>query len=43
VVVGAADRREEVPTIDPDDLRVLAAHAPGIGRIRTLGDLGEST
>lgn len=38
VVRGAADRREDVLTSDPDDLRVLAAHATGIGRIRTLDD-----
>lgn len=42
VVRGAADRKEDVLTSDPDDLRVLAAHAPGIGRIRTLDDLGSS-
>lgn len=42
VVRGAADRREDVLTSDPDDLRTLAAHAPGIGRIRTLADLGEA-
>ncbi len=40
VVRGAADRQEDVLTGDPDDLGVLAAHAPGIGRIRTLDDLG---
>lgn len=40
VVRGAADRREDVLTSDPDDLRALAAHAAGVGRIRTLDDLG---
>ncbi len=40
VVRGAADRKEDVLTSDPDDLRVLAAHTPGVGRIRTLDDLG---
>lgn len=40
VVRGAADRREDVLTSDPDDLRVLAVHAPGVARIRTLDDLG---
>ena len=39
VVRGAADRGDHVLTSDPDDLRVLAAHAPGIGKIRTLADL----
>lgn len=29
VVRGAADRNEDVLTTDPDDLHVLAAHAPG--------------
>lgn len=40
VVRGAADRREDVLTSDPGDLLLLAAHAPGVGRIRTLDDLG---
>lgn len=40
VVRGAADREEDVLTTDPDDLCALAPHAPGIGRIRTLDDLG---
>lgn len=40
VVRSAADRRDDVLTSDPDDLRVLADHAPGLGRIRTLDDLG---
>lgn len=40
VVRGAADRGEDVLTSDPVDLRTLAAHAPGVGRIRTLDDLG---
>jgi len=40
VVRGAADRRDDVLTSDPGDLAVLAAHAPGVGRIRTLDDLG---
>ena len=40
VVRGAADRRDDVLTSDPVDLNILAAHAPGIGRIRTLDDLG---
>ena len=40
VVRGAADRREDVLTSDAGDLNVLAAHAPGVGRIRTLDDLG---
>ena len=40
VVRGAADRREDVLTSDAGDLIVLAAHAPGVGRIRTLDDLG---
>ncbi len=39
VVLGAADRREDVLTGDAGDLRVLAAHAPGIGRVRTLDDI----
>lgn len=43
VVLGAADRREDVLTGDLDDLRVLAAQAPGVGRIRTLDDLTEPT
>jgi hypothetical protein len=42
VVRGAADRGEDVLTGDPEDLRILAAHARGIGRIRTLDDLGPS-
>jgi hypothetical protein len=42
VVRGAADRREDILTSDPDDLRALATHSPGIGRIRTLDDLGPS-
>ena len=42
VVRCAADRHEDVLTSDPDDLRDLAAHARGIGRIRTLEDLGTS-
>lgn len=41
VVRGAADRRDDVLTSDPGDLLVLAAHAPGVGKIRTLDDLGE--
>lgn len=40
VVRGAADRKDDVLTSDPGDLRVLAAHAPGVGKIRTLDDLG---
>ena len=40
VVRGAADRHDDVLTSDPGDLRLLAAHAPGIGKIRTLEDLG---
>ena len=40
VVLGAADRKEDVLTSDPGDLRSLAAHAPGVGRIRTLEELG---
>lgn len=40
VVRGAADRRDDVLTSDPGDLRILAVHAPGVGRIRTLDDLG---
>lgn len=40
VVRGAADRRDDVLTGDLGDLMVLAAHAPGVGRIRTLDDLG---
>ena len=40
VVRGAADRHDDVLTSDPGDLLVLAAHAPGVGRIRTLDDLG---
>lgn len=40
VVRGAADRRDDVLTSDPGDLTVLAAHAPGVGRIRTLDELG---
>lgn len=39
VVRGAADRRDDVLTSDRGDLIVLAAHAPGVGRIRTLDDL----
>ena len=41
VVRGAADRRDDVLTSDPGDLLVLAAHAPGVRKIRTLDDLGE--
>ena len=40
VVRGAADRRDDVLTSDPGDLLVLAAHAPGVGKIRTLDELG---
>jgi len=40
VVRGAADRREDVLTSDAGDLMVLAAHTPGVGKIRTLDDLG---
>jgi len=40
VIRGAADRKDDVLTSDPGDLRVLAAHAPGVGKIRTLDDLG---
>ena len=40
VVRGAADRRDDVLTSDPGDLLALAAYAPGIGKIRTLDDLG---
>ena len=40
VVRGAADRRDDVLTSDPGDLIVLAAHAPGVGKVRTLDDLG---
>lgn len=40
VVLGAADRRDEILTSDADDLRALAPHAPGLGRIRTLEELG---
>lgn len=40
VVLGAADRKEDVLTSDPGDLRALAVHAPGVGKIRTLDDLG---
>jgi hypothetical protein len=40
VVRGAADRRDDVLTSDPGDLIVLAAHALGVGKIRTLDDLG---
>ena len=40
VVRCAADRRDDILTSDPGDLNVLAAHAPGVGRIRTLDDLG---
>ena len=40
VVRGAADRRDDVLTSDPGDLLVLAAHAQGVGKIRTLDGLG---
>ncbi len=40
VVRSAADHKEDVLTSDPGGLRALAAHAPGVGRIRTLDDLG---
>lgn len=40
VVWGAAERRDDVLTSDPADLHALAAHAPGVGKIRTLDDLG---
>jgi hypothetical protein len=39
VVRGAADRREDILTSDPHDLERLAACAPGVGRVRTLGEL----
>lgn len=41
VVRGAADRRDDVLTSDAGDLAVLAAHAPGLGKIRTLDELGK--
>lgn len=40
VVRGAADRRDDVLTSDPGDLLSLAGFAPGIGKIRTIDDLG---
>lgn len=40
VVRLAADRRDDVLTSDRGDLIVLGAHAPGIGKIRTLDELG---
>ncbi len=40
VVRSAADRKDDVLTSDPDDLRALAGYAPGVGRIRTLDELG---
>lgn len=40
VVLGAADRGEDILTGDPEALRVLAAYTPGIGRVRTLDELG---
>lgn len=39
VVRCAADRRDDVVTSDPGDLRALAAHARGVGKIRTLDEL----
>lgn len=36
VVLGAADRKDDILTGDGGDLRALAAHAPGVGRILTL-------
>lgn len=40
VVWGAAERRDDVLTSDLGGLAILAAHAPGVGKIRTLDDLG---
>ena len=40
VVASAARRGNHIVTTDPDDLRALAAEAPGVGRILDLNDLG---
>lgn len=40
VVHIAATRGYDVLTGDPRDLRALAAHAPGVGRVLTLDDMG---
>lgn len=40
VVLGAADRRDDVLTGDVGDLRHLAAFMPRVGRIRSLDELG---
>jgi hypothetical protein len=40
VVFGAADRREDLATRDPDALRALASRVSDVGRIRTLDSPG---
>lgn len=40
VVVGAAQRGDDILTGDPDDIRRLAALAPGVGKILDLTRLG---
>lgn len=39
VVASAARRGDDIITTDPDDLRALAAVAPGVGRILDLNAL----
>lgn len=39
VVASAARRGDDIITTDPDDLRTLAAVAPGCGQILDLNDL----
>ena len=39
VVASAVRRGDDIITTDPDDLRALAAAAPGVGRILDLNDL----
>lgn len=39
VVASAARRGDDIITTDPDDLRALAAVAPGCGQILDLNDL----
>lgn len=40
VVLSAASRGDDVLTSDPGDLAKLAVHAPTVGKVRTLDDLG---
>jgi predicted nucleic acid-binding protein len=39
VVASAARSGDDIVTTDPDDLRALAAGAPGVGKILDLNDL----